>query len=116
MEDDSKPVLPFGKLSVTKRDAMGDTSNKTAPQYRTEDANTLQAAMSEEITQGDAVLTGRDDKTNINAGFYYTELRLAKVWQNIPDAKKAAEAEVDFTLAATQGEDETGRSCVYPDQ
>ena len=105
MEDDSKPVLPFGKLSVTKRDAMGDTSNKTAPQYRTEDANTLQAAMSEEITQGDAVLTGRDDKTNINAGFYYTELRLAKVWQNIPDAKKAAEAEVNFTLAATQGEE-----------
>ena len=62
------------------------------------------------------MLTGRDDKTNINAGFYYTELRLAKVWQNIPDAKKAAEAEVNFTLAATQGEDETGRSCVYPDQ
>ena len=106
MEDSSKPVLPFGKLSVTKRDAMGDTSNKTAPQYGTEDANTLQAAMSREITLGDAVLTGRDDKTNINAGFYYTELRLAKVWQNIPDAKKAAEAEVDFTLAATQGKNE----------
>ena len=106
MEDDSKPVLPFGKLSVTKRDAMGDTSNKTAPQYRTEDANTLQAAMSEKITLGDAVLTGRDDKTNINAGFYYTELRLAKVWQNIPDKEKAAEAEVNFTLAATQGENE----------
>lgn len=104
MEDDSKPVLPFGKLSVTKRDAMGDTSNKTAPQYRTEDANTLQAAMSGKITLGDAVLTGRDDKTNINAGFYYTELRLAKVWQNIPDKEKAAEAEVNFTLAATQGE------------
>ena len=102
MEDDSKPVLPFGKLSVTKRDAMGDTSNKTASQYGTKDANTLQAAMSEEITLGDAVLTGRDDKTNINAGFYYTELRLAKVWQNIPDAEKAAEAEVNFTLAATQ--------------
>lgn len=106
MEDDSKPVLPFGKLSVTKRDAMGDTSNKTDPQYGTADANTLQAAMSEEITLGDAVLTGRDDKTNINAGFYYTELRLAKVWQNIPDAKKAAEAEVNFTLAATQGKNE----------
>lgn len=106
MEDDSKPVLPFGKLSVTKRDAMGDTSNKTAPQYRTEDANTLQAAMSGKITLGDAVLTGRDDKTNINAGFYYTELRLAKVWQNIPDKEKAAEAEVNFTLAATQGENE----------
>ena len=108
MEDDSKPVLPFGKLSVTKHDAMGDTmgdtSNKTAPQYGTEDANTLQAAMSEKITLGDAVLTGRDDKTNINAGFYYTELRLAKVWQNIPDAEKAAEAKVNFTLAATQGE------------
>ena len=104
MEDDSKPVLPFGKLSVTKHDAMGDTSNKTAPRYGTEDTNTLQAAMSEKITLGDAVLTGRDDKTNINAGFYYTELRLAKVWQNIPDAKKAAEAKVDFTLAATQGE------------
>ena len=106
MEDDSKPVLPFGKLSVTKRDAMGDTSNKTDPQYGTEDANTLQAAMSREITLGDAVLTGRDDKTNINAGFYYTELRLAKVWQNIPDAKKAAEAKVNFTLAATQDENE----------
>lgn len=106
MEDGSKPVLPFGKLSVTKRDAMGDTSNKTAPQYGTADANTLQAAMSGEITLGDAVLTGRDDKTNINAGFYYTELRLAKVWQNIPDAKKAAEAKVDFTLAATQDENE----------
>ena len=106
MEDDSKPVLPFGKLSVTKHDAMGDTSNKTAPWYGTEDTNTLQAAMSEEITLGDAVLTGRDDKTNINAGFYYTELRLAKVWQNIPDAKKAAEAKVDFTLAATQGKNE----------
>ena len=106
MEDDSKPVLPFGKLSVTKHDdAKGDTSNKTDPQYGTEDGNTLQAAMSEEITLGDAVLTGRDDKTNINAGFYYTELRLAKVWQNIPDAEKAAEAEVDFTLAATQGEE-----------
>ena len=106
MEDGSKPVLPFGKLSVTKHDAMGDTSNKTAPQYRTEDANTLQAAMSGKITLGDAVLTGRDDKTNINAGFYYTELRLAKVWQNIPDAKKAAEAKVDFTLVATQDEQE----------
>ena len=106
MEDGSKPVLPFGKLSVTKRDAMGDTSNKTAPQYGTEDANTLQAAMSGKITLGDAVLTGRDDKTNINAGFYYTELRLAKVWQNIPDKEKAAEAEVNFTLAATQGENE----------
>ena len=106
VEDGSKPVLPFGKLSVTKRDAMGDTSNKAAPQYGTADANTLQAAMSGEITLGDAVLTGRDDKTNINAGFYYTELRLAKVWQNIPDAKKAAEAKVDFTLAATQGENE----------
>lgn len=107
MEDGSKPVLPFGKLSVTKHDAtMGDTSNKAAPQYGTEDANTLQAAMSGKITLGDAVLTGRDDKTNINAGFYYTELRLAKVWQNIPDAKKAAEAEVNFTLAATQGENE----------
>lgn len=104
MEDGSKPVLPFGKLSVTKRDAMGDTSNKAAPQYGTEDANTLQAAMSREITLGDAVLTGRDDKTNINAGFYYTELRLAKVWQNIPDAEKAAKAEVNFTLAATQDE------------
>lgn len=106
MEDDSKPVLPFGKLSVTKHDAtMGDTSNKTAPQYGTKDANTLQAAMSEKITLGDAVLTGRDDKTNINAGFYYTELRLAKVWQNIPDAEKAAEAEVNFMLAATQGKE-----------
>lgn len=106
MEDGSKPVLTFGKLSVTKRDAKGDTSNKTAPQYGTEGANTLQAAMSGKITLGDAVLTGRDDKTNINAGFYYTELRLAKVWQNIPDKEKAAEAKVNFTLAATQGVNE----------
>lgn len=105
MEDDSKPVLPFGKLSVTKRDDKKDTSNKTDKQYG-DTTNTLQAALSDVITLGDAVLTGRDDKTNINAGFYYTELRLAKVWQNIPDAKKAAEAEVNFTLAATQGEEE----------
>ena len=104
MEDGSKPVLSFDKLSVTKRDAKGDTSNKTAPQYGTEGANTLQAAMSGKITLSNAVLTGRDDKTNINAGFYYTELRLAKVWQNIPDKEKAAEAKVNFTLAATQGE------------
>ena len=105
MEDGSKPVLTFGKLSVTKREAKGDTSNKTAPQYAA-DGSTLQAAMSGKITLGDAVLTGRDDKTNINAGFYYTELRLAKVWQNIPDAKKAAEAKVNFTLVATQDENE----------
>ena len=103
MEDDSKPVLPFGKLSVTKRDDKKDTSNKTDKQYG-DTTNTLQAALSDVITLGDAVLTGRDDKTNINAGFYYTELRLAKVWQNIPDAEKAAEAKVDFTLAATQDE------------
>ena len=103
MEDGSTPVLPFTSLSVTERDAKGDTSNKTAPQYDA-DGSTLQAAVSDEITLSDAVLTGRDDKTNINAGFYYTELRLAKVWQNIPDAEKAAEAKVNFTLAATQGE------------
>lgn len=103
MEDGSKPILPFGKLSVTKRDDKKDTSNKTDKQYG-DTTNTLQAALSDVITLGDAVLTGRDDKTNINAGFYYTELRLAKVWQNIPDAKKAAEAKVDFTLAATQDE------------
>ena len=105
MEDDSTPVLPFTSLSVTERDAKGDTSNKTAPQYDA-DGSTLQAAVSDEITLSDAVLTGRDDKTNINAGLYYTELRLAKVWQNIPDAKKAAEAKVNFTLAATQDENE----------
>ena len=105
MEDGSKPVLPFGKLSVTKRDDKKDTSNKTDKQYG-DTTNTLQAALSDVITLGDAVLTGRDDKTNINAGFYYTELRLAKVWQNIPDAKKAAEAKVNFTLAATQDEQE----------
>ena len=107
MEDGSKPVLPFGKLSVTKRDDEKDTSNKASGQYTAADGTTaenLQAALSDAITLSDAVLTGRDDKTNINAGFYYTELRLAKVWQNIPDAKKAAEAKVDFTLAAAQGE------------
>ena len=103
MEDGSQPVLPFGKLSVTKRDDKKDTSNKTDKQYG-DTTNTLQAALSDVITLGDAVLTGRDDKTNINAGFYYTELRLAKVWQNIPDKEKAAEAKVNFTLAATQGE------------
>ena len=103
MEDGSQPVLPFGKLSVTKRDDKKDTSNKTDKQY-SDTPNTLRAALSDEITLSNAVLTGRDDKTNINAGFYYTELRLAKVWQNIPDAKKAAEAEVNFTLAAAQGE------------
>ena len=102
-EDGSQPVLPFGKLSVTKRDDKKDTSNKTDKQY-SDTPNTLRAALSDEITLSNAVLTGRDDKTNINAGFYYTELRLAKVWQNIPDAKKAAEAEVNFTLAAAQGE------------
>lgn len=103
MEDGNKPVLPFGKLSVTKHDDKKDTSNKTDKQYG-DTTNTLQAALSDVITLGDAVLTGRDDKTNINAGFYYTELRLAKVWQNIPDAAKAAEAKVNFTLAATQDE------------
>ena len=103
MEDGSKPVLPFGKLSVTRRDNKKDTANKAAPKYDTDDS-TLLAAVSDYITLSDAVLTGRDDKTNINAGFYYTELRLAKVWQNIPDAKKAAEAKVDFTLTAAQGE------------
>lgn len=103
MEDGSKPILPFGKLSVTKRDDKKDTSNKTDKQY-SDTPNTLRAALSDEITLSNAVLTGRDDKTNINAGFYYTELRLAKVWQNIPDAEKAAEAKVNFTLAATQGE------------
>lgn len=103
MEDGSQPVLPFGKLSVTKRDDKKDTSNKTDKQY-SDTPNTLRAALSDEITLSNAVLTGRDDKTNINAGFYYTELRLAKVWQNIPDAKKAAEAEVNFTLAAAQDE------------
>ena len=107
MEDGSKPVLPFGKLSVTKRDDKKDTSNKASGQYTAADGTTaenLQAALSDEITLSDAVLTGRDDKTNINAGFYYTELRLAKVWQNIPSVDKAAEAKVDFTLTAAQGE------------
>ena len=113
MEDGSQPVLTFGKLSVTKRDAKGDTSNKTAPQYDTEDTNTLQAAMSGEITLGAAVLTGRDDKTNINAGFYYTELRLAKVWQNIPDAEKAAEAAVEFTLTAAKQDGTVLEEAVY---
>ena len=103
MEDGSQPVLPFGKLSVTKRDDKKDTSNKTDKQYG-DTPNTLRAALSDEITLSNAVLTGRDDKTNINAGFYYTELRLAKVWQNIPDKEKAAEAKVNFTLAATQDE------------
>ena len=107
MEDGSKPVLPFGKLSVTERDDKKDTSNKAGGQYTAADgtpAENLQAALSDEITLGDAVLTGRDDKTNINAGFYYIELRLAKVWQNIPSADKAAEAKVNFTLTAAQDE------------
>ena len=61
MEDGSKPVLPFGKLSVTKRDDKKDTSNKTDKQYG-DTTNTLQAALSDVITLGDAVLTGREDQ------------------------------------------------------
>lgn len=103
MQDGSKPILAFGKLSVTKRDVEKDTSNKATAQYAAESTD-LQAAMSGELTLGDAVLTGRDDKTNINAGFYYTELRLAKNWENLPDADAARDASVEMTLAARQGD------------
>lgn len=99
MEDGSTPALPFGKLSLTGSSTAA-TSNKAKAQYGN-DGTTLQAGLTDEITLGNAVLTGRDDRSNVNAGFYYTELRLEKVWKNVPDSATVAKAKVKFTLTAT---------------
>ena len=98
MEDGSKPALPFGKLSLTGSSTAA-TSNKAKAQYGN-DGTTLQGGLTGEITLGNAVLTGRDDRSNVNAGFYYTELRLEKVWKNVPDLATPAKAKVKFTLTA----------------
>ena len=100
MEDGSKPALPFGKLSLTSSSTAATSNKATTARYDT-DGTTLQAGLTDEITLGNAVLTGRDDRSNVNAGFYYTELRLEKVWKNVPDSAKAAQAKVKFTLTAT---------------
>ena len=106
MADGSEKALPFGKLSLTKADAKGDTSNKASGRYA-EDGTTLTAGLTKQIDLGDAMLTGRDDRTNVNAGFYYTELRFAKVWYNVPSAAEAAKAKVQLTLTAKTKDDET---------
>lgn len=98
MEDGSTPALPFGKLSLTGSSTAA-TSNKAKAQYG-DDGATLQGGLTGEITLGNAVLTGRDDRSNVNAGFYYTELRLEKVWKNVPDSATVANAKVKFTLTA----------------
>ena len=98
MEDGRKPALPFGKLSLTSSNTAA-TSNKAKAQYGDDDT-TLQGGLTDEITLGNAVLTGRDDRSNVNAGFYYTELRLEKVWKNVPDLATPAKATVKFTLTA----------------
>ena len=98
MEDDSTPALPFGKLSLTGSSTAA-TSNKAKAQYGN-DGTTLQGGLTGEIKLGNAVLTGRDDRSNVNAGFYYTELRLEKVWKNVPDLATPAKAKVKFTLTA----------------
>ena len=98
MEDGSTPALPFGKLSLTGSSTAA-TSNKAKAQYGDDDT-TLQGGLTGEITLGNAVLTGRDDRSNVNAGFYYTELRLEKVWKNVPDLAMPAKAKVKFTLTA----------------
>ena len=99
MEDGSKPALPFDKLSLTSSNTAA-TSNKAKAQYGDDDT-TLQGGLTGEITLGNAVLTGRDDRSNVNAGFYYTELRLEKVWKNVPDSATVAKTKVKFTLTAT---------------
>ena len=103
MQDGSEPVMPFGKLSLTKEDAEGNTSNKATGQYD-DDKTTLTAGVTDKISLGNAELTGRDDRNNINAGFYYTELRLEKDWYNVPDAAAVEKAEVVFDLEAVQGD------------
>lgn len=100
MEDGSTPALPFGKLSLTGSSTAATSNKATTARYDT-DGTTLQAGLTGKIELGSAVLTGRDDRSNVNAGFYYTELRLEKVWKNVPDSAKAAQAKVKFTLTAT---------------
>lgn len=111
MEDGSDPVMQFGKLSLTSTPTAA-TSNKANAQYDA-DGTTLQAGLTDTITLGNAELTGRDDRSNVNAGFYYTELRLAKVWKNVPDLATAAEAKVKFTLTATNAQDELLNTAAY---
>lgn len=111
MEDDSTPALPFGKLSLTGSSTAA-TSNKAKAQYGN-DGTTLQGGLTGEITLGNAVLTGRDDRSNVNAGFYYTELRLEKVWKNVPDLETAAQAKVKFTLTAKDSENAELNRAVY---
>ena len=111
MEDGSQPALPFGKLSLTSSSTAA-TSNKAKAQYGDDDT-TLQAGLTDEITLGNAVLTGRDDRSNVNAGFYYTELRLEKVWKNVPDSAAVAKAEVKFTLTAKDSANAELSKAVY---
>lgn len=111
MEDGSKPALPFGKLSLTGSSTAA-TSNKAKAQYG-DDGTTLQAGLTDEIKLGNAVLTGRDDRSNVNAGFYYTELRLEKVWKNVPDSATAAQAKVKFTLTAKDSGNTEPSKAVY---
>ena len=111
MEDGRKPALPFGKLSLTSSNTAA-TSNKAKAQYGDDDT-TLQGGLTDEITLGNAVLTGRDDRSNVNAGFYYTELRLEKVWKNVPDSATAAQAKVKFTLTATGNGNKELNRAVY---
>ena len=111
MEDGSTPALPFGKLSLTGSSTAA-TSNKAKAQYGNDDT-TLQGGLTGEITLGNAVLTGRDDRSNVNAGFYYTELRLEKVWKNVPDLATVAKAKVEFTLTAKDSENAELNKAVY---
>jgi len=111
MEDGSAPALPFGKLSLTGSSTAA-TSNKAKGQYGN-DGTTLQGGLTGEIKLGSAVLTGRDDRSNVNAGFYYTELRLEKVWKNVPDSATVAKAKVKFTLTATDKGNTEPSKAVY---
>lgn len=111
MEDGSTPALPFGKLSLTGSSTAA-ASNKAKAQYG-DDGTTLQGGLTDKITLGNAVLTGRDDRSNVNAGFYYTELRLEKVWKNVPDSATVAKAKVKFTLTAKDSENPELSKAVY---
>ena len=112
IEDGSKPALPFGKLSLTGSSTAATSNKATTARYDTE-GTTLQAGLTDEIKLGNAVLTGRDDRSNVNAGFYYTELRLEKVWKNVPDSATAAQAKVKFTLTATGNGNKELNRAVY---
>ena len=111
MEDGSAPALPFDKLSLTSSNTAA-TSNKAKAQYG-DDGTTLQGGLTGEIPLGNVVLTGHDDRSNVNAGFYYTELRLEKVWKNVPDSAAAAKAKVKFTLTATDSRNTELNKAVY---